>query len=75
MGNNKALENKLLFFETCARNNDNNIAQIKQEFCELILNDYDTNSFHPGIQLPKKAIQLGQPINEENVFNECCCCS
>ena len=74
MGNKKALENKLLFFETSARNNDNNISQIKQEFCELILNDYDPNHSHPGIQLPK-AIQLGEPINEENVFNECCCCS
>ena len=74
MGNNIAQKNKLLFFETSAKNNDNNISQIKSEFCELIFNEYNPNNSHPGIQLPK-AIQLGEPINEENVFNECCCCS
>lgn len=74
MGNDIAIQHDLLFFETSAKDNNNNIGEIKEKFCTLIHDSHDFTTSHPGIQLPK-ILDLTNPNNEESVLNECCCCS
>jgi small GTP-binding protein len=74
MGQKKALDNKLLFFETSALDKENNISEIKREFCKVIFNNYDSLQSHPGVQEPKNVIVLQEP-NEETMLQDCCCCS
>jgi len=76
MGNNIAQKNNLLFFETCAKNRNNNIDEIKENFCTLIHDSHDFTNSHPGIQLPK-IIELKNIKYQEDEFalRDCCCCS
>jgi len=74
MGQKKALKNQILFFETSALREENNIRDIKKEFCNIIFNNHNIINSHPGIQKSKNVIVLGEP-NEESILQECCCCS
>ena len=74
MGNNIARQHDLLFFETSAKDSNNNIGEIKEKFCTLIYDSHDFTTSHPGIQLPK-ILDLSKPNNEESVYSDCCCCS
>ena len=76
MGNNIAQKNNLLFFETCAKNRNNNIDEIKEKFCTLIHDSHDFTNSHPGIQFPK-TIELKKIKYKEDEYSlsDCCCCS
>ena len=74
MGNDIARQHNLLFFETSAKDSNNNIGEIKEKFCTLIYDSHDFTTSHPGIQLPK-ILDLTNPNNDETTLSDCCCCS
>jgi len=65
-GHNYAKNNKMMYFETSAKNYIN-INESLNKFCEKILGNYDFNESHPGIRIPMK-FEL-----EKKNRDECCC--
>tara|TARA_Y100001970_G_scaffold293641_1_gene441890 strand:+ start:3142 stop:3759 length:618 start_codon:yes stop_codon:yes gene_type:complete len=70
-GQKKAKKNNCLFFETSAKLNEN-IDEIKKEFCKKIFDNYDHNIGHSGVKLP---IELTLVEKNNELENDCCCCS
>ncbi len=70
-GQEKALKEKLTFFETSAKH-DENIDFIKRTICKIIYDNTDPKEHHPGIKLPT-SLKLKDP--EEYSYRDCCYCS
>ena len=67
-GKEKAAKNNCSFFETSAKLNEN-IAEIKKEFCKTIFDNYDVTVGHSGVKLP---VELSLVEKNNELDNDCC---
>lgn len=70
-GREKAEKNNCLFFETSAKKNEN-IGEIKKEFCKIIFDNYDATEGHSGVKLPVEFTFVKKNDNDRE--SDCCCC-
>lgn len=70
-GQEKAKKNNCLFFETSAKRNEN-IDEIKKDFCKFIFDNYDYQNGHIGVKLPIELTLVKKKYDD--LDNDCCCC-